>query len=67
MIPCKDCLILPVCRNKEILKCSVLAKWMNQGVFSSKEAEECFPRFMFFAVATTVHSDEVRVKRRPNK
>ena len=29
-IPCKDCLILPICRNKEVLDCKLLLDYLNQ-------------------------------------
>lgn len=29
-IPCKDCLILPICRNKKVLKCQLLLDYLNQ-------------------------------------
>ena len=30
MIPCKDCLILPMCRHKEEIKCILLNDWMEE-------------------------------------
>lgn len=29
MIPCKDCLILPICQNKKELKCGLLFNWLD--------------------------------------
>jgi hypothetical protein len=28
MIPCKDCLVLPRCKNKVRIQCSILMKWL---------------------------------------
>ncbi len=27
MIPCKECLILPICRNKLTISCNILYEW----------------------------------------
>ena len=29
MIPCKECLIYAICRNKKNISCSLLFNWMN--------------------------------------
>ena len=52
MIPCKECLILAICRNKDRIECSLLYKWLNHGVYSVKDAEECFPSLMYFHRST---------------
>ncbi len=31
MIPCKECLIYPVCKNKKEVRCSLLINWMSRG------------------------------------
>lgn len=29
-IPCKNCLILPLCMNKKVIKCKLLLDYLNQ-------------------------------------
>ena len=31
-IPCEDCLILPMCRNRKVIRCEILLKALNQFV-----------------------------------
>ena len=64
MIPCKECLVLAICRTKETVECSLLNKWIAKSTFSHKEAEGCFPNFMFFAICISEKSDEIRIGRR---
>ena len=31
IIPCKDCLILPICTHKKVIKCSILLRFLNKA------------------------------------
>ena len=40
MIPCEECLVLAICRNKlkvKTLKCSILNKWLKAGIGKGSE------------------------------
>ena len=53
MIPCKECLILAICRTKNRIKCSLLYKWIDDVEdYSEKDTEECFPSLMYFHRST---------------
>jgi len=29
-LPCEDCLILPICMNRKVIRCEILSKALNQ-------------------------------------
>ncbi len=38
MIPCHNCLVLPACKNKMEIRCSILHKWYTERIFTKDEA-----------------------------
>lgn len=37
MIPCKDCLVLAACKNKEKIYCSLLVNWSAKYNFGGED------------------------------
>ena len=42
-IPCKECLVLPMCRNKKELECSMLYDWVGDDLKTTNELIDMFP------------------------
>ena len=54
VMPCKECLVLPSCRQKDSVMCHLLSDWLiEKGDLIKKREnliylEECFPGVTFF-------------------
>lgn len=69
MFPCKDCLIIPICKNNSIVKCSILYQWLagdnriyKPGV-SKMLLQKCFPGLSSFRRYPSRRDDIVYLER----
>lgn len=48
MIPCRECLVLPACKNKEELRCWKLYEWSgeNEGEYVGDQLVEYLPNWL---------------------
>jgi len=50
-IPCEDCLIIPLCRNKETIHCELLALYLlDESEESFAEFDRLFPNCLILGV-----------------
>jgi len=46
MIPCKNCLILGLCKNKNKIECRLLSEWMDAG--DTRTRRKKYDKTLFF-------------------
>lgn len=61
MIPCKDCLILPICRDKVTVKCNLLKDWSLMNRLSITDHWKTIHRYISKAEILSV--DERKLNR----
>lgn len=54
MIPCKDCLVLAVCKNKEEISCPILFNWMNTAGYTFTDTLKYLPNWK----TILIHEDQ---------
>lgn len=63
MVPCKDCLMFPICMGKDInellLKCPILKRFMKKGLDNFDEA-------MKFLSTTTKRKKDEKIEKEKN-
>ena len=50
MIPCKECLVLALCKHKIEIDCPLLYNWVERKYNKQheKEVDDCFPNLGYF-------------------
>lgn len=56
MIPCKDCLVLAICKHKREVKCDLLTDWSVEERFVDKGYWKTIHRYL--PKVTTIYYDD---------
>lgn len=65
MIPCKDCLILPICQNKRGIVCSLLVNWGAECHFGGKGGKDGWETVhRYLPKVTDIYLDPINKERK---